>query len=206
MKDNESVIVRGGTSATVVEEPDAGLSALEAANKTITIRSLRKEYTSNTMDSSGSRVAVDGVDMTMYEGQIFVLLGQNGAGKTTTISILTGLIPATSGSVTVYGHSVPDELESIRQNVSLGVCPQHDVLYPDLTVKEHLQLYAGLKGVAPNKVKECVEETVATVGLTEKVLLSVAHALCPEILIFPHVLLLFVPVFLASRWTLCLRR
>jgi hypothetical protein len=50
----------------------------------------------------------------------------------------------------------------------MGVCPQHDVLFPDLTVEEHLQLYAGLKGVPPSEVAAAVRESIATVGLTEK--------------------------------------
>lgn len=146
--------------------------ALESAGKVISIASLRKEYKSNTLDASGYRVAVDSVDLTMYEGQVFVLLGHNGAGKTTLVSMLTGLVPATSGHVSMYGYSVPDDLEDIRSKLSLGVCPQHDVLYPDLTVTEHLELYAGLKGVPPAQVHSAVKDTIAMVGLTDKVLSS----------------------------------
>ena len=68
----------------------------------------------------------DGVDMTMYEGQIYVLLGHNGAGKTTLISMLTGLLPPSSGSMEVYGKDVSEDLSLIRKD--LGVCPQHDVV------------------------------------------------------------------------------
>ncbi len=50
----------------------------------------------------------------------------------------------------------------------MGVCPQHDVLFPDLTVEEHLRLFAGLKGVPPSEVAAAVRESIATVGLTEK--------------------------------------
>ena len=73
------------------------MTALEDAGKVISIRNLRKEFVSDTLDKSGARMAVDGVDLTMYEGQIFVLLGHNGAGKTTTVSMLTGLLAPTSG-------------------------------------------------------------------------------------------------------------
>jgi len=61
----------------------------------MTVRNLRKQF--------GSKSAVDGLDLDMFEGQIFGLLGHNGAGKTTTISMLTGLIPPSSGEMSVFG-------------------------------------------------------------------------------------------------------
>lgn len=70
--------------------------------------------------------------------------GTNGAGKTTTISILTGMLKPTSGTAFVNGQSIREDMASIRQN--LGVCPQFDILWPDLTVREHLELYAAIKG------------------------------------------------------------
>ena len=79
----------------------------------------------------------------VYKGQITALLGHNGAGKTTTMSILTGLFPPTSGSVTINGHSVVDEIDTIRQD--LGVCSQNNVLFDRLTVNEHLWYFAKLK-------------------------------------------------------------
>ena len=66
--------------------------------------------------------------------------GHNGAGKSTTISMLTGLIPPSSGEAWAHGVSVGQDLARVRQD--LGVCPQHDVLWGDLTVKEHLQVWS----------------------------------------------------------------
>ena len=63
-----------------------------------------------------------GVDLDFFEGQITCLLGHNGAGKTTTISMLTGLLPPTSGRVTVFGRDISTDLRAIRRD--LGVCPQ----------------------------------------------------------------------------------
>lgn len=66
----------------------------------------------------------------MYQGQIFALLGHNGAGKTTTISMLTGMTDPNKGYLSVYGQT---EIQKIRE--LLGVCPQHDTLYEELTVE-----------------------------------------------------------------------
>lgn len=105
--------------------------------------------------------------MNVHEGEIFVLLGHNGAGKSTTISMLTGLLAPTSGKIHIYDEDVSEDLSAIRSY--LGVCPQHDVLWEDLTVKEHLELYAGLKGVEKSQVNDSVSDIIKNVGLTEKV-------------------------------------
>ena len=93
--------------------------------------------------SAGSKVAVDGLSLQMYKGQITALLGHNGAGKTTTISILTGLFPPTSGSAHINGKSIMTDMDAIRE--SLGLCPQHNVLFDRLTVQEHLEFFINLK-------------------------------------------------------------
>ena len=80
----------------------------------------------------------------MYAGQIFALLGPNGAGKTTTLSMLTGLLPATSGEATVNDIMIFEEMSKVRE--MLGVCPQHDVLFEELTPEEHLRIFAAFKG------------------------------------------------------------
>lgn len=96
----------------------------------------------------GTQRAVNSLSFEMYENQIFALLGHNGAGKTTTISMLTGLISPdyiTDGSgARVYGHDVLTEMDQIRY--SMGVCPQHDVLFENLTVREHILFFSQLKG------------------------------------------------------------
>lgn len=106
----------------------------------VVIRNLRKVFGG----AFGKQVAaVDGLDLSMYEGQITAFLGHNGAGKTTTISILTGLIPPTSGDAYIFGYSIRNQMHLARRN--LGVCPQHDVIWNALTVRDHLLLFAGLK-------------------------------------------------------------
>lgn len=97
------------------------------------------------------QVAVDGLSLDIPRGRITALLGHNGAGKSTTISILTGLLPATAGDVLFFpasggggGLSVARDMAAIRG--TLGVCPQYDVLWPQLSVREHLELFAAIKG------------------------------------------------------------
>uniref|UniRef100_A0A669CN02 P-type phospholipid transporter n=1 Tax=Oreochromis niloticus TaxID=8128 RepID=A0A669CN02_ORENI len=116
--------------------------------------------------SHGNKLAVDGLSLRFYEGQITSFLGHNGAGKTTTMSILTGLFPPTSGTAYILGKDIRSELSTIRQN--LGVCPQHNVLFSMLTVEEHIWFYARLKGLPEEKVKAEMEQIVNDVGLPHK--------------------------------------
>ena len=97
--------------------------------------------------------------MNLYKGQITALLGHNGAGKTTTISILTGYYPATSGGAYINGLSVVEDIDLIRRN--LGICPQHNVLFDRLTVKEHLWFFAGLKVIG-----HCGEDDIMSYYVT----------------------------------------
>jgi len=148
--------------ASYFEDPDSNLRAKEAAGNIVSIRKLRKEF--DTPD--GIKVAVNDIDMTMYEGQIFVLLGHNGAGKTTTISMLTGLIEPTNGQMLAYGRDVRRDLAEVRKQ--LGVCPQHDVLWPELTVEEHLRIFAEIKEVPKDRINAEINKALQDVGLTEK--------------------------------------
>uniref|UniRef100_A0A8C5NAV6 P-type phospholipid transporter n=1 Tax=Gouania willdenowi TaxID=441366 RepID=A0A8C5NAV6_GOUWI len=116
--------------------------------------------------SHGNKLAVDGLSLRFYEGQITSFLGHNGAGKTTTMSILTGLFPPTSGTAYILGKDIRSELSNIRQN--LGVCPQHNVLFSMLTVEEHIWFYGRLKGLPEEKVKAEMEQIVNDVGLPHK--------------------------------------
>ncbi|XP_077388934.1 phospholipid-transporting ATPase ABCA1b isoform X2 [Festucalex cinctus] len=114
----------------------------------------------------GRKPAVDGLTLGFYEGQITSFLGHNGAGKTTTMSILTGLFPPTSGTAYILGRDIRTELSAIRQ--SLGVCPQHNVLFSMLTVEEHIWFYARLKGLSEERVKSETEQILSDTGLPHK--------------------------------------
>jgi ABC-type multidrug transport system ATPase subunit len=125
----------------------------------ILIRNMRKEYKT----SAGTKVAVRDLCLSMRDGECFALLGPNGAGKTTTISILTGLFAPSAGEVFVGGFDIATQRHKVH--LSLGVCPQFDILYEELTPFEHLLYYARLKGVPAKEEKEHAESLLRKVGL-----------------------------------------
>ncbi|KAK3602190.1 hypothetical protein CHS0354_004706 [Potamilus streckersoni] len=116
--------------------------------------------------SKNERPAVDRLSLNLYEGQILALLGHNGAGKTTTMSILTGLYPPSSGYATIYGLDIRTDMDAIRQ--SLGMCPQHSVLFNKLTVAEHLWFYARLKGMKMADIRKESERMLSDLDLEKK--------------------------------------
>ncbi|XP_068603937.1 retinal-specific phospholipid-transporting ATPase ABCA4-like [Brachionichthys hirsutus] len=116
--------------------------------------------------SGGSRPAVDGLTISFYESQITALLGHNGAGKTTTMSILTGMFPPTSGTATIYGKDIRTDMDSVR--LSLGMCPQHNILFQHMTVAEHILFYSLLKGRPVAEAGEEVENMLLDLGLPHK--------------------------------------
>uniref|UniRef100_A0A672GMS6 P-type phospholipid transporter n=1 Tax=Salarias fasciatus TaxID=181472 RepID=A0A672GMS6_SALFA len=115
---------------------------------------------------TGKKVAVDGLSVDFYEDQITSFLGHNGAGKTTTMSILTGMFPPTSGTALINGYDIRTDMDSIRK--CLGMCPQHNVLFSDLTVEEHIYFYARLKGRSRSEVKIEIDQMINDVGLPHK--------------------------------------
>jgi ABC-2 type transport system ATP-binding protein len=124
----------------------------------IVTRGLRKTF--------GNLVAVEGLDLTVPSGQIFGLLGPNGSGKTTTIRLLTGLIPPTSGTAEVVGIDVVHNPEQVRRRI--GYMSQRFGLYPDLTVRENLEFYAGVYGLAGAERTARIAEQVDAYVLGER--------------------------------------
>ncbi|KAI1233942.1 hypothetical protein IHE44_0004397 [Lamprotornis superbus] len=113
-----------------------------------------------------TKEAVKDLTVNMYEGQITVLLGHNGAGKTTTLSMLTGLHSPTGGQAYINGYEISQDMVLIRR--SLGLCPQHDVLFDNMTVEEHLHFYAGLKGYPLSKCPEEINHILRILNLEDK--------------------------------------
>uniref|UniRef100_A0A8C6MR11 ATP-binding cassette, sub-family A member 3 n=1 Tax=Mus spicilegus TaxID=10103 RepID=A0A8C6MR11_MUSSI len=128
----------------------------------IKIKHLSKVFRVGNKDKMGIR----DLTLNLYEGQITVLLGHNGAGKTTTMSLLTGLFPPTSGHAYIHGYEISQDMAQIRK--SLGLCPQHDVLFDNLTVAEHLYFYAQLKGLSLQKCPEEVKQMLHILSLEDK--------------------------------------
>ena len=128
----------------------------------VVVRGVRKVFEGNVGGDDSivgpTTVAVDGVSLDLIEGQILALLGPNGAGKSTLISMLTGMLMPTAGLVSVFGRDVRDKWDLVKIHEDLGFCPQEDILLDDLTVREHLQLFAGLKGCAEDEVRRRSDE------------------------------------------------
>ncbi|XP_043567483.1 phospholipid-transporting ATPase ABCA3 isoform X1 [Chiloscyllium plagiosum] len=109
---------------------------------------------------------VSHLTINLYKGQISVLLGHNGAGKTTTLAMLTGLFPPTSGTANINGYDICQDMPLVRQ--SLGLCPQHDVLFDNLTVEEHLLFFSGLKGCRSGQIREEVNRMLSLLKFKDK--------------------------------------
>jgi len=111
------------------------------------------------------KVAVQDFTLGIKKGTVFGLLGVNGAGKTTLLSMLTGVTYPTRGDASVAGYSVRTQLEEIQK--LLGYCPQFDALFDELTVREHLELYANLKAIPLPQIPELVSALMELLTLTE---------------------------------------
>lgn len=111
----------------------------------------------------GTTLAVNRLSLNMYENQITVLLGHNGAGKTTTMSMLTGFIPPSLGTAYIDGNDIRYNMDEARQ--SLGLCPQQNVLFDELTVVENLEFFCRLKGIEDDV--ETANETNKYIGMLD---------------------------------------
>eukprot|EP01064_Diplonema_japonicum_P009611 TRINITY_DN17087_c0_g1_i1.p1 TRINITY_DN17087_c0_g1~~TRINITY_DN17087_c0_g1_i1.p1 ORF type:complete len:1544 (+),score=393.35 TRINITY_DN17087_c0_g1_i1:77-4708(+) len=131
-------------------------SGTYAAGAVLSARNIHKQFPAIT--------AVKDVSLDIYPGEVLSLLGHNGAGKTCTISIITGSMPATSGSIYYAGKA--NNTEALQQ--VLGVCPQHDILFDALTTKDHLLLVGALKGVSINDLNAAAEKALEEVGVAMK--------------------------------------
>ncbi|KAM6163399.1 ATP-binding cassette sub-family A member 9 [Rhynchocyon petersi] len=122
----------------------------------IRIRNLKKEF----KGKRGRVEALKGLVLDIYEGQITALLGHSGAGKTTLLNMLSGLSTPTSGSVTIYDCTLSEmaDWESIMKQT--GVCPQSNVHFGVLTVKENLGLFAKIRGIPTQEVDKEVRRVL----------------------------------------------
>lgn len=130
----------------------------------ISFQSVSKTYPVTKGGALGEFKALDSVSLDIQPGEFFGLLGPNGAGKTTLISILAGLVRASSGRVSVQGHDVQSDYAAARRH--LGIVPQELVFDPFFTVREALRIQSGYFGVKGNDA--WIDELLESLGLADK--------------------------------------
>lgn len=123
----------------------------------IVLKNLTKRYRDT--------LAVDGLSLSVRQGEIFALLGVNGAGKTTTVRMLSGLTAPTAGDALLMGKSIRTEGAEIKKIV--GVSPQETAVAPGLTVRENLELLCGIYGFSKEKRAQKISELTEIFGLSK---------------------------------------
>jgi ABC-2 type transport system ATP-binding protein len=114
----------------------------------------------------GELVAVQGIDLSIREGELFSLLGPNGAGKTTAIKMLCCLLRPSSGTATIMGHDINEDSMAVKRIID--VSPQETAIAEHLNAWENLSLIGGIRGLAKEEVKERSEELLEMVGLAKR--------------------------------------
>mgnify|MGYP001794677904 FL=1 len=114
----------------------------------------------------GSTSAIEDVTFSVEEGEILGFLGPNGAGKTTTMRILTGYLPATSGTARIAGFDVHEDSLAVRQKI--GYLPENPPLYPEMSVEGFLFFVARIKGISAGDRKSKVQAAMERCNLTQK--------------------------------------
>jgi len=131
----------------------------------IEVRNLTKRY--------GDLLAVRDISFSAGTGQVLGFLGPNGAGKTTTMRIITGFMPATSGTVKVAGYDIFDDSYEVRKRI--GYLPENPPLYTDMTVTTYLRFVGRIRGIAKAELNDSVDRVLHTCGLAEVTNRVVGH-------------------------------
>ncbi|XP_037723613.1 ATP-binding cassette sub-family A member 3 isoform X1 [Drosophila subpulchrella] len=139
-------------------DPKAFETEPEGKHIGLQMRHLKKRF--------ADKMVVKGLSMNMFEDEITVLLGHNGAGKTTTISMLTGMFPPTSGTAIINGSDIRTNIEGAR--MSLGICPQHNVLFDEMSVSNHIRFFSRMKGLRGKAVEQEVAKYLKMIELEDK--------------------------------------
>lgn len=173
---DETKLIIGSSSGGNEQDEDCvrersciyGMQSKETLKFPLICQDLKKVYQipGASGQQSSQVTAVQRLNLSVKPGEIFGLLGPNGAGKTTLISMITGMISPTSGNAWIMGHDIQNQIELVHLNI--GVCPQFDLLWPDLTVEEHLQFYARIKGIQPAEESQKVQMALEEVALDQK--------------------------------------
>ncbi|XP_023876119.2 ABC transporter A family member 7 isoform X1 [Quercus suber] len=166
---NPSLQRQGSKVFVQMEKPDVSQETekveqllLESnSSSAIIVDNLKKVYPGR--DGNPAKFAVKGLSLAVTEGECFGMLGPNGAGKTSFISMMIGLTKPTSGGAYVQGMDIRTQMDGIY--TSMGVCPQHDLLWETLTGREHLLFYGRLKNLKGSALTQAVEESLKSVNL-----------------------------------------
>lgn len=125
--------------------------------KVIEIKDLVKKY--------DDVIAVDNINLSIEEGEIYGILGPNGAGKSTTISLICSLLFPTSGEIKVFGEDIRKNLKGIKKY--LGLVPQNIALYKDFTAYENVKFFGELYGLRGKKLNEAIDNALEFTGLLD---------------------------------------
>lgn len=124
----------------------------------LSARNLRRTF--------GSFVAVEGLSIDIYKGEIFGFLGANGAGKTTAMKMLCGLLEPSGGTASVAGYDVATQTEQVKR--SIGYMSQRFSLYDDLTVEENLRFWGKIYGLRSQQLNHAMASALQTLRLEEQ--------------------------------------
>ncbi|XP_069808346.1 ATP-binding cassette sub-family A member 9-like isoform X2 [Dendropsophus ebraccatus] len=157
----------------------------------------------------------------VYEGQITALLGHNGAGKTTLLNILSGMSKASEGSASIFNYQLSNTQDVQEIQERTGFCPQFDVKFDYLTVKENLEVFSRIKGITPGEVMSEVEKVISDLdmkriegmeanklsgGQRRKLTLAVALLGNPEVLLLDEPTAGLDPISRQQVWSILQER
>jgi len=164
--DNESL---DGNIDTVAREKEKVIRHNDQGTEArgIRISNLSKVYRQSMCGrrSKNDVKALSNIFLEIGEGELLGLLGHNGAGKTTLINILTGVLGGFEGKITISGFDIELNKDEVKKVV--GVCPQFDILWYELTAKEHLYMFAKIKGIPVEAIDEQIRKALEEVNLTK---------------------------------------
>jgi len=112
------------------------------------------------------KLAVDKVNFTINEGELFGLLGPNGAGKSTLLSMLCGIISMDKGDIKVGSYSINKDPKKVKKLI--GYVPQELAIFESLSIKDNLDYFAGMYGLKGSIKKERISEALEATGLKER--------------------------------------
>ncbi|KAM9222038.1 ATP-binding cassette sub-family A member 9-like [Leptosomus discolor] len=157
------------------------MASLQQEESVIIVNSLRKEYEDKKASSifkKKKKVAVKNLSFCVKKGEVLGLMGPNGAGKSTTINVISGGTTVTAGEVLLKGHDGAVSSPGQGSPGCLGCCPQQDPLWPDLTVHQHLEAYAAVRGMRKGDAAVIISRIAKALDL-QKHLKTPARRLSP---------------------------